>query len=216
MKDTCDRLITVTAAIIRIVHTLPSRVSFRARSIPRGVRVRASEFQEIKQLQEPFGGADGSHSQSVRQASQKNRSNQHIQGVPVASGYAHVPQPLPETHTVYLVILATKSMSKNLLSNRDLNRYYDDEGSGIEPLLLTKKLDVDAEAFRAQHGFGDDGILNAAWCRKFSATRKRLGHDNITAPDNRVYNSATPPTAAKPAPPEVDPRFIGIVRRDAE
>ena len=80
-------------------------------------------------------------------------------------------------------------MSKNLLSNRDLNRYYDVEGAGIEPFLLTKKLDMDAESFRLRHGFAEDGVLEEL--RNFSATRKRLGHDKIRAPDNSVYNSAT-------------------------
>ena len=101
-------------------------------------------------------------------------------------------------------------MSKNLLSNRDLNRYYDVEGAGIEPFLLTKKLDMDAESFRLRHGFSEDGILDEL--RNFSDTRKRLGHDKITAPDNSVYNSATPPSASLPPPPEVDPRFIGLSR----
>ena len=101
-------------------------------------------------------------------------------------------------------------MSKNLLSNRDLNRYYDVEGAGIEPFLLTKKLDMDAESFRLRHGFAEDGVLEEL--RNFSATRKRLGHDKIRAPDNSVYNSATPLTAALPAPPEVDPRFVGLSR----
>lgn len=100
-------------------------------------------------------------------------------------------------------------MSKNLLSNRDLNRLYDVDGIGVEAFLITKRLDIGDEgaAFRALHGFGDDGINTQPWARKFHETRKRRGFDTIEAPDNSVYNAGTPPISAPAAPEEVDPRF---------